>query len=572
MENLAPARIGPFATNEVYQQDCVEGIRRIPDDTVDLVIADPPYNLSKGGDWSWNNSMPLPGFGGDWNKVMAAWDDMPLASYLSFTLSWLREVQRVVRPQGSLWVHGTYHNAGIINFCMQLLQMEMINEVIWYKRNSFPNLSGRRLTASHETILWAHTGKKREYLFNYEAAKEMDCPEDRLKTQGKQLRTVWDVPNNKEKKEIAFGKHPTQKPIRVLRRMLTLSAKPGNVVLVPFAGAGSECVAAKEFGLHFIGFEIEDQYIEVSRRRLGEGATKQSPEAPTNPPKPSAKASRPIPSLIKWTGSKRAQAASIVQLMPKCKRYIEPFLGSGAVLFLASGGNALAGDVYEPLVQLWKVVQEDPDQLVEDYAQKWRELQRELDALDGASVKKHSGTPTYYYEVRRRFNQSQSPLDLNFLMRTCVNGIVRFNDLGEFNNSFHLSRPGMAPHRFEKAVRQWNSVVQDVTFVCQDYEVTLADAKEGDFVYLDPPYAGNHQRYAEDLDVQRFFTALEELNRRGVQWALSFDGRRGEADLTYEVPSDLFRRRFYLDNGNSAVHKVLNGPLEKVQESLYLSY
>ena len=279
-----------------------------------------------------------------------------------------------------------------------------------------------------------------------------------------------------------------------------------------------------------------------------------------------------IPSLIKWTGSKRAQAATIVELMPDYQRYVEPFVGGGAVLFLASRGDAIAADVYEPLVQLWKLAQEDPESLVHDYAQQWENLQQELDSLDVSQVKKRSGIPAYYYDVRIRFNATKSPLDLNFLMRTCVNGIVRFNAAGEFNNSFHLSRRGMVPERFEKVVREWQEVLNGVTFVCQDYEETLADARKGDFVYLDPPYAGNHQRYVENLDLGRFFSALEDLNRRGVKWALSFDGRRGGLDLTHEVPSSLFKRQLYIANGNSAVHKVLNGPIEKVQESLYLSY
>ena len=103
---------------------------------------------------------------------------MSLADYFGFTLSWMRQVQRVVRPTGSIWVHGTYHNIGLINFAMQLLELEIINEVVWYKRNSFPNLSGRRLTASHESILWAHTGKKREYYFDYDASKAFVADSD----------------------------------------------------------------------------------------------------------------------------------------------------------------------------------------------------------------------------------------------------------------------------------------------------------------------------------------------------------------------------------------------------------
>ncbi len=261
---------GPFHLDTVQQLDCIEGMRSLPDDSVDVAIADPPYNASKGGTWTWDSSAALPGFGGDWAKVDASWDDMTLPDYVAFTLAWVRELDRVVRPTGSLWIHGTYHNAGIINFALQMLGVEIINEVVWYKRNSFPNLSGRRLTASHETILWAHTGgSKRCYFFDYEAAKAMACPEDGLKAAGKQMRTVWDIPNNKRREELEQGKHPTQKPVRLLLRMLRLSAKEGQILLVPFAGSGSDCVAAREVGMRFLAFETDPEFVALCERRLG---------------------------------------------------------------------------------------------------------------------------------------------------------------------------------------------------------------------------------------------------------------------------------------------------------------
>jgi len=263
-------RIGPFDLDGVYLNDCIGAMKKIPSESVDIAIADPPYNLSKGGIWKWDNSVRLPGFGGNWSKVMAEWDDMPLADYFQFTLMWLKELKRVVRPSGSLWIHGTYHNIGIINFALQLLEIEIINEVVWYKRNSFPNLSGRRMTASHETILWAHTGgaKTRKYYFAYDNSKDMPFPEDCLKMPGKQMRTVWDIPNNKKREEIQFGKHPTQKPVRLLTRMLHLSAKEGDILLVPFAGAGSDCVAAKKLGISFIAFETDPHYVDLSIKRV----------------------------------------------------------------------------------------------------------------------------------------------------------------------------------------------------------------------------------------------------------------------------------------------------------------
>lgn len=234
-----------------------------------MVIADPPYNLSKGGEWKWDNSVELHGMGGNWNKVMQEWDDFTFESYMTFTMAWLTEARRILKPTGSMWIFGTYHNICMINVACQMLGIEIINEVIWYKRNAFPNLAGRRLTASHETILWCNKGGKiREYYFDYAYSKNGDFSYDSLKSPGKQMRTVWDISNNKEKSELAYGKHPTQKPIRILKRMIQLTSREGDVMLTPFSGAGSECVAAKMTGRKYIGIELDRSYCEIAAERL----------------------------------------------------------------------------------------------------------------------------------------------------------------------------------------------------------------------------------------------------------------------------------------------------------------
>ena len=266
--------LGSLKTQRIYQGNFLEMAAQIPDQSVDLIIADPPYNASKGNLWSMEYGT-LPGFGGDWEKIAQVWDDMTLDDYLAFTLSWLSEAKRVLKQTGSMWVHGTYHSAGITNVSMQMLRIEIINEIIWYKRNSFPNLSGRRLTASHETILWAHRGGKRLYRFNYEQSKSGDFSADQLKIPDKQMRTVWDLPNNKPRHELAHGKHPAQKPVHLARRFIQLSAVPGDVCLIPFAGSGSECVAAQEEELHYIGFEIDAAYVEIARNRLKAGVQRE---------------------------------------------------------------------------------------------------------------------------------------------------------------------------------------------------------------------------------------------------------------------------------------------------------
>src|SRR5690606_15072809 len=272
----------------------------------------------------------------------------------------------------------------------------------------------------------------------------------------------------------------------------------------------------------------------------------------------SAGMSAGVPSLLKWTGSKRGQAARIAALAPAHDRYYEPFLGGGALLYMLGRPGAVGGDLYGPLIAFWTLARDDPGRLIDDYARQWTALQADL--------------PGYFYAVRDRFNAGQRPEDLNFLMRTCVNGIVRFSKKGDFNNSFHLSRRGMAPSRFASIVRQWSARLQGVEFREGDFEQTTADARAGDFLYLDPPYAGNRQRYIDGLDVARFHRALDDMNRRGVKWALSFDGARGKTAYAHAPPAGLYKRKVLLKSGHSAVSKVLNGPVETVTESLYLNY
>lgn len=272
LESLPQKKVKKYNSlplNKIICGDTLEELKKISDKSVDLIIADPPYNLSKGNYINFNNNGLLKGFGGEWNKVMESWDNLSLLDYLQFSLNWLKEAKRVLKPTGSIWVFGTYHNTGIINLVFQTLSIEIINEIIWYKRNAFPNLTGRRFTASHETLLWGHVGnKKRDYYFDYKQSKKYFDPSDLLKQKGKQMRTVWDIPNNKELYEIRYGKHPTQKPLSICKRIISLCSQPKEVVLAPFTGTGSECVAAKETGRQYIGIELDQKYIDIANKRL----------------------------------------------------------------------------------------------------------------------------------------------------------------------------------------------------------------------------------------------------------------------------------------------------------------
>lgn len=259
----------------LYNQDVYEGLASLQSDTFDLIIVDPPYGASTKKNWSYGDKEKLKGFGGDWKLTSEVWDLLSQNDSFLGTYNWLKELKRVVKKDGSIWIHSTYHNSGFVNVCCQLLSMEIINEVVWYKRNSFPNLSGRRLTASHETILWVHKGGEnhRKYHFNYEEVKAFSSHSDNLKERGKQMRTIWDIPNNKSKDELKFGTHPTQKPLRVTERILLCAGVKGGKLLVPFAGSGTELIAGYNYGMDVYGYEIEKEYFNLAKQRLEDNIT-----------------------------------------------------------------------------------------------------------------------------------------------------------------------------------------------------------------------------------------------------------------------------------------------------------
>lgn len=256
----------------LIKKDAMIGLKELGENSFDIAICDPPYGAASKKKWNYNKEKKISGFGGDWKLNGEEWDLLTLNDNFTMTYSWLKELKRIIKPTGSIWIHATYHNSGFVNVVCQLLGLEIINEVTWYKRNAFPNLSKRRLTASHETIYWVHTGseKKRDYNFNYEDVKKAVFSGDNMKLADKQLRTVWDIPNNKTKKEINLGKHPTQKPLRVSERLLMISGIKGGKLLVPFLGSGTEVIAGMKYGMECLGFEIEDSYFDLAISRTKE--------------------------------------------------------------------------------------------------------------------------------------------------------------------------------------------------------------------------------------------------------------------------------------------------------------
>ena len=219
----------------------------------------------------------------------------------------------------------------------------------------------------------------------------------------------------------------------------------------------------------------------------------------------------------------------------------------------------VAGDVIPELIQLWIVIRDEPELTAKEYNLRWKRLQ--------------NGGHTVYYEIRDSFNTTRNPHDFLFLSRTCVNGLIRFNKNGNFNNSLHHTRPGIGPERLSKLIYQWSYYAQDITFLVADYHQTLEHAKVGDLAFLDPPYNGTKGRYIPtDFDFQEFYVELERLNHIGVKWILTFDGVAGERTYKVTIPAHLYKKRLGLPTGNSPFTKLMKTSLDAVVESVYLNF
>lgn len=269
---LFPERSGHADVFRVVQGDSLDILSRLPAACVDLVFADPPYHLSNGG-FTCQSGRRARVDKGDWDASRG------LANDHAFQMSWLREVQRILKPSGTLWVSGTQHVIFSIGFAMQELGYHLLNTITWYKPNAAPHLACRYFTHSTELLIWASPAKRQPlaHVFHYQEMKRENG--------GKQMRDVWPItaefetpiPGGEQviwslptpsKQEKRHGRHPTQKPIALLDRILRASSNPGAVVLDPFCGSGTTGVAAAALGRRFIGIDASEEYVELSRTRI----------------------------------------------------------------------------------------------------------------------------------------------------------------------------------------------------------------------------------------------------------------------------------------------------------------
>jgi len=245
----------------LYLGDVFEVIKTVKKESMDMIFADPPYNLSNGG-FTVHAGRRVSVNKGDWDKSRGFEGDF------DFHLKWIEACKRVLKPNGTIWISGTYHSIYQCGFALQKLGYKILNDIIWYKPNASPNLSGRYFTASHETLLWAKKDEKAKHTYNYDLMKKGNWHKnDFLKNPDKQMRSVWAIgtPKNGEKK---FGKHPTQKPIELLKRIILASTNKKNWILDPFTGSSTTGIVAYELGRNFIGIDKEKKYLDLSIKRF----------------------------------------------------------------------------------------------------------------------------------------------------------------------------------------------------------------------------------------------------------------------------------------------------------------
>ena len=248
--------------NKIIHGNCIEELKKIPHNSIDLIFADPPYylQLPKGKRLKRANGTEVIPVDDEWDKFESYED------YDNFTKSWLSECQRIIKPTGSIWVIGMYHNIFRVGTIMQDLGIWFLNDVIWIKTDALPNLNGRRFTNNHETLIWAVKDKTcKNYTFNYEQMKKING--------GKQMKdTDWIFGlcrgNERLKDENGIKAHPTQKPLKLIQQVLLTATNKGDLVLDPFLGSGTTAVVAKALGRNWIGIEKEKKYVDLAQNRV----------------------------------------------------------------------------------------------------------------------------------------------------------------------------------------------------------------------------------------------------------------------------------------------------------------
>ncbi|PIU90347.1 MAG: hypothetical protein COW33_01620 [Anaerolineae bacterium CG17_big_fil_post_rev_8_21_14_2_50_57_27] len=352
-----PKVVVELPLNQILKGDCVEILNSLPENAIDLIFADPPYNLQLQNELYRPNMTRVDAVNDHWDKFASFGD------YDKFTRQWLTACRRVLKKTGTIWVIGSYHNIFRVGAILQDLDFWILNDIVWVKTNPMPNFRGVRFTNAHETLLWAQKTKGAKYIFNHHAMKALN---DDL-----QMRSDWTLPlcTGKERIRVKGAKaHSTQKPESLLYRVLLSSTNPGDVVLDPFFGTGTTGAVAKKLGRHFIGIERDEGYIQIAQQRIE--AVQPAPEGSLGPENPRSQPKVPFGALLEAG-----------MLAPGQRLYFGP-KGEPSAIILANG-HIRCGETVGSIHQIGRAITHAPCNGWENwhYVDEQTGMRRKLDEL-----------------------------------------------------------------------------------------------------------------------------------------------------------------------------------------------
>ena len=527
----------------LYKGDCINILDDIEEKSIDMIFADPPYFLSNGGITCKSGKMSKVDKG-KWDKVDS------FEEKYKFNKEWISKCKRVLKDNGTMWISGTIHNIYVVGFILEELGFKILNNITWEKTNPPPNISCRYFTHSTETILWVRKeGKKNSHFYNYKLMREIN--------DNKQMKDVW-TSSAISRKEKVYGNHPTQKPEWLLERIILASTKKDSVVLDPFNGSGTTGVVSKKLDRKYIGIDVEEKYLGITKSRLKELDIVQLTfdsnsinSLDDNQEKTTSGKDEKIDMIevgttkpfVKWAGGKTELLPVLEEKLPQeikdskeIGTYIEPFVGAGAVFIYLSLNykfkRIIINDINYKLINVYESIKNNCDELIEDLEQ----LKQEYLGYEEDEDKKEM-----YLRIRDEFNDWKSVNKIKqaanfiFINKTCFNGLYRENKSGGYNVPWgqHKNPSIYDKEQIINMSKILNAKDEDgndkVIICCGQYKDLEKYVDVNTLVYMDPPYrpitksgftSYNKGGFNDDAQIElaKFY---EKLSDKGAKVMLS---------------------------------------------------
>lgn len=517
---------------KLFQGNCLNILDTIEKKSVDMIFADPPYFLSNGGITCKSGKIDKVDKG-NWDRAET------FKEKYNFNKQWILKCKDILKDNGTIWICGSMHNIYVIGFLLEELGFKIINNITWQKTNPPPNISCRYFTHSTETIIWAKKDlKNNKHTYNYKKMKACN--------NGKQMKDVW-TSSTVSKSEKKYGNHPTQKPLWLLERIITASTNEGDLVLDPFNGSGTTGVVCKYLDRKYIGIEIEEEFLKISKKRIQEEGLKQITfndiilYTNDNERKDIMQNVKMKP-FIKWAGGKTELLPVLSENLPidikegkRIDTYIEPFVGAGAFfIYIASNyefNKIIINDINYKLMNVYKVIRDDVDELIQDM-QSMKEEYLEYPEEEKKEM---------YLKIRQEFNnwdtvtKVKQAANFIFINKTCFNGLYRENKKGDYNVPWGQHKN---PSIFdENQLRKINKLLNlkdefgqyKIDILCGNYKEVDKYISEKSIVYIDPPYrpitksgftSYNKSGFNDEsqIELSKFF---KHINDKGAKVMLS---------------------------------------------------